>query len=140
MSDSDLQGGLVWADGIRRMGDGSKTTNDFCVLALADEVLRLRSTLTQSQEQVKALILERDAALENWHSHQKNVPCSGCEGGHDTFWKTVIESPQWQEWERYTKEWDVLECSACGHISSKHFQAFLKFVVDRVKAEARFKK
>ena len=39
---SDLLGGLRWAEGIRQRGDGTKTTNDFCVLALADEVISLR--------------------------------------------------------------------------------------------------
>ena len=39
---SDLLGGLRWAEGIRQRGDGTMTTNDFCVLALADEVISLR--------------------------------------------------------------------------------------------------
>ena len=39
---SDLLGGLRLAEGIRQRGDGTKTTNDFYVLALADEVISLR--------------------------------------------------------------------------------------------------
>lgn len=70
---------------------------------------------------------ERDAALTKWHAHKKNVPCSGCVKGHDTYWKSVVESPQWAEW-RKIAEWDTAECEACGHISAEHFQAFLAFV------------
>ncbi len=71
---------------------------------------------------------ERDAALAKWHGHQKNVPCAGCPGGHDTFWLTVIKSPQWEKWFRHTDNFVVAECEACGHISQAHFQAFLAFV------------
>lgn len=76
------------------------------------------------------LARERDAALEKWHAHQKNVPCAGCEGGHDTFWKTVIESPQWERWRSVNSNFDVDECEGCGHISQDHFQAFIKSITD----------
>ena len=81
-------------------------------------------------------------------------PCKGCPDGHPTFWKTVVESPQWIAWEKQIaknfhkanvmldsgKEWpsadyqekklpiyDVDECRECNVISPKHFQAFLRF-------------
>ncbi len=73
------------------------------------------------------LIEERDEALTKWHSHQKNVPCAGCLGGHDTFWGTVVSSPQWKAWEESRPDWDIDECRECGHISQGHFQAFLQF-------------
>jgi hypothetical protein len=76
---------------------------------------------------------ERDEAIAKWHAHQKNVPCPGCEGGHDTYWKSVVESPQWREWSRVSRDFDTAECEACGHISERHFQAFLKFVIDSAK-------
>lgn len=47
---SDLKGGLMWASDIRRKSDGSKTTNDFCVMALGDEVLRLRAQVEKMRE------------------------------------------------------------------------------------------
>lgn len=77
------------------------------------------------------IIDERDDALTKWHAHQKNVPCAGCEGGHDTFWKTVVESPQWKAWRESFPQWDVMECEACGHISQGHFQAFLGYTAAR---------
>ncbi|MDE2098441.1 MAG: hypothetical protein KGL39_14405 [Patescibacteria group bacterium] len=81
------------------------------------------------EERIRTLIAERDNALAKWHAHQKNIPCKGCKNGHDTFWKTVVESPQWKEWEAANTHFDVDECRACGHISQNHFQAFLGFVV-----------
>lgn len=97
-------------------------------LQMKDRAEAAESDLAQSQELVKSLISERDKALTKWYAHQKNVPCFGCELGHDTFWKSVIESPQWKEWENVA-DWDTAECASCGHISSEHFQAFLKFCV-----------
>jgi len=91
------------------------------------EILGQRiAELESDREQFK---LQRDDALVKWHAHQKNVPCSGCKGGHDTYWKSIIESPQWQAWEKigYKQGWDVDECAACGHISQRHFQAFMEF-------------
>lgn len=55
-------------------------------------------------------------------------PCSGC-GTHPSFWKSVVESPQWGKWGEiaYEKGWDYDECRECGWMSQKHFQEFLKF-------------
>jgi hypothetical protein len=80
---------------------------------------------SERQEAYKA----RDAALTKWQGHQKNNPCAGCPGGHDTFWLTVIQSPQWEAWFKHNNTFDVPECEACGHISQEHFQAFMKFSV-----------
>lgn len=93
-------------------------------------VMKLREELSETQDSLKKVTIGRDEALTQWHAHQKNVPCLGCEGGHDTYWKSVVESPQWLAWEKAADGWDVIECQACGHISQKHFQAFMKFVVD----------
>ena len=66
--------------------------------------------------------------------------CGGCPEGHSSFWKTVIESPQWAKWEkeqvnRFHKteipgldRFDYDESRECGWISQKRFQEFLKFV------------
>ncbi len=62
---------------------------------------------------------------------------------NDTFYRTIINSSQWKEWEieqtrRFAicqkekrKVWngvyDMPECVECGWISQDHFQDFLKF-------------
>jgi len=87
-----------------------------------------------------------------WHCglNEKDRDC-GCP--HSSFWKTVVESPQWRGWEldicasmRKSNElgwenpeskqyrdrcFDVDECAACGWISPRHFQEFLLFCADR---------
>lgn len=97
-----------------------------CVV-LAERVKELEAILFAKKMLIKTMVTERDEALTKWHAHQKNVPCSGCKNGHDTFWKSVIESPQWVEWARTTRDFDTAECEGCGHISGRHFQAFLEF-------------
>lgn len=90
---------------------------------LSAENERLREEAAKARQ-------DRDEALTKWQGHQKNTPCSGCPGGHDTFWLTVIQSPQWAEWFKRNDTYDVPECEACGHISQGHFQAFLKFTAE----------
>ena len=48
---------------------------------------------------------------------------------YPTFWLTIIQSPQWQEWRDVSHDhgFDGWECEYCGWISDKHFQAFLEF-------------
>lgn len=94
-------------------------------------VKELERQLETNREHTADVIKERDVALIQWHSHQKNVPCRGCKGGHDTFWKSVVESPQWKAWEESLPDWDVDECRECGHISAAHFAAFVGFVVGK---------
>lgn len=58
-------------------------------------------------------------------------PCTGCKDGHPSFWKTVIESPQWKKWQEEQMKnptYDISEVEECGIISPKHFQDFLKFI------------
>ena len=55
----------------------------------------------------------------------------GEHGTHNSFWKTVISSPQWREWAKKQREecrWDTVEAEDCGWLSDEHFQAFLEFV------------
>ena len=64
-------------------------------------------------------------------------PCVGCKDGHNSFWKTIVESPQWKKWEKENsrrmhlnpigKCFDADECRECGWISAGHFQEFMKF-------------
>lgn len=60
-------------------------------------------------------------------------PCSGCEH-HDTFWKTVVQSPQWKEWYEHASKntlYDVDESQELGIISAKHFQDFMHFNLNK---------
>jgi len=70
--------------------------------------------------------------------------CAGCPDGHSSFWKTVIESPQWQLWRKEQDIrmgmlgkgelpegvmcYDMAEVEEGGIISQKHFQDFIKFI------------
>lgn len=58
------------------------------------------------------------------------APCSGCKDGHPSFWKTVVESPQWKAWATHAEKemlYDIPEVVQCGIISPRHFQDFLYF-------------
>jgi len=60
-------------------------------------------------------------------------PCGGCKDGHPSFWKTVIESPQWKKWHEYAGPkmlYDFPEVEELGIIGERHFQDFIKFTVD----------
>jgi len=62
----------------------------------------------------------------------------------DTFWRTIVNSPQWKKWydeqvKRFARHvrknskvftgcFDVDECQECGIISPRHFQEFIKFI------------
>ena len=70
-------------------------------------------------------------------------PCGGCKDGHPSFWKTVIESPQWLKWREELEKrmkrgkivkgkfsenvYDLCEVEELGILGEKHFQDFLKF-------------
>ena len=64
-------------------------------------------------------------------------PCEGCPNGHNSFWKTIVESKEWKEWEKvaYENGFDWSESTECGWLSPQHFQAFLDWTT-----EERFKK
>ena len=66
---------------------------------------------------------------EGWDENHYEYHCS--DGIHESFWKTVITSSQWEAWEKVAgKEgWDTDECRECGWISPQHFQAFIKFII-----------
>lgn len=74
------------------------------------------------------------------------TPCSGCKDGHPSFWKTIIESPQWKEWQKEQTRrfrnleqvgnkmvgetcYDMAEVEELGCISPAHFADFLKFTI-----------
>lgn len=75
-----------------------------------------------------------------WECSKPRKDC-GCP--YDSFWKTVVESPQWKAWDKevarrmaehtakrskkYYGCYDVDECAYCGWISKEHFQSFMQF-------------
>lgn len=92
------------------------------------------SSLTE--EGVKQL---QEACEEMIEEARWETECESC-GGHSGFWKTVVQSPQWIEWEKYNNSlswedrkkldlmYDIDECRECGWISQDHFQAFIRFI------------
>ena len=66
---------------------------------------------------------------------QWEIPCS--DGSHNSFWKTVVISPEWQAWEKESsrrmhqepigKCFDVDECREVGWMSVEHFKEFIAF-------------
>jgi hypothetical protein len=79
-----------------------------------------------------------------WDEDHYKYHCS--DGIHNSFWATVIESPQWKEWEKEVAHrmkvgkrdergnwlgegiWDIDECRELGEISPEHFQDFLAWI------------
>lgn len=66
------------------------------------------------------------------------------DGNHNSFWKTVLESPQWKAWQKEQKMrfsmieqidkktgvYDMAEVEECGWLSAKHFAEFMEFAKD----------
>jgi hypothetical protein len=51
---------------------------------------------------------------------------------YTTFYRTILDSPQWQAWVAYNERdplFDVHESMETGWMSQTHFQAFLAFCV-----------
>lgn len=89
---------------------------------------------------------DKEDAILRWnraHGHNLyEIPNSFSGRTYATFWKTVVESDQWEEWEKEVRKrltklnndeehdtvWDVDECRECGWISQDHFQDFIEFI------------
>ena len=76
-----------------------------------------------------------------WDKECWQYLCS--DGYHPSFWKTVVESPEWKLWQEEQQKrfhqlattkntkieaFDIDECQECGWISPAHFQSFIKFI------------
>lgn len=71
-----------------------------------------------------------------WDKDHFIYKCS--DGEHQSFWATIIRSPQWEVWEKENSRrmhlkpigncFDVDECRECGWMSDQHFQEFIKFI------------
>ena len=57
--------------------------------------------------------------------------CGGCKKPHNSFWKTIVLSDEWQQWEDSSPPWDVGECRGAGWISPAHWKAFVKFLREK---------
>jgi hypothetical protein len=71
-----------------------------------------------------------DAQADKLESERYWVPCAGCQDGHPSFWKTVIESKYWKEWAEYANKnllYDIDSCEECGVISAQHFDEFMNY-------------
>jgi len=72
---------------------------------------------------------QKEEISKCWDGQCWRYPCS--DGWHDSFWKTVIESPQWKAWQKEQSRnmtYDMPEVEELGYISQGHFQDFMKFV------------
>ena len=79
---------------------------------------------------------EKEHATKYWES------CEGCPEGHNSFHKTIVESPEWEAWEKEQKEmfgrkefdgcFDVNECKECGWISKEHWKKFVEFIKRKI--------
>ena len=95
----------------------------------------VRKILREYSEQLEKKYLldldnKREEILQDYFFHK----CSSCpEGGHSSFWRTVIMSDEWQKWKKFAWEdhmlYDFSECEELGIISSKHFQDFISFTI-----------
>lgn len=78
-----------------------------------------------AKEKLTSLQIKRH--LDEFLGYYYNAPCLGCPEGHASFWKTIIESPQWKEWKK-VGQYDFAECECLGAMGKKHFQDFIKFI------------
>jgi hypothetical protein len=60
-------------------------------------------------------------------------------GGHSSFWRTVILSPEWKAWKKHNKNmnWDFDECEELGIMSQEHWEEFIKFIKYAIKNKRR---
>lgn len=88
----------------------------------------IRSLLSAQKEE-----LMKEFEKEKWEKF-----CSGC-GYHDSIWKTVVKSPQWERWYKFqqgeNQTYDTDECQELGIIGEKHFQDFIFFLMKEKREE-----
>jgi len=60
-------------------------------------------------------------------------PCEGCKDGHPSFWKTIVESEEWRQWEKASVQhfFDTDESRECGWFSPAHFKSFIGFLISK---------
>ena len=73
--------------------------------------------------------------FDEFLSYYYNTPCSGCPEGHASFWKTIIESPEWKMWQK-VGHYDFAECECLGVMGKRHWEDFVKFI-EKLEAEVK---
>lgn len=134
--------------------DDSATVTLECSCDIEDWKERFRRQKEEWKDKGYDLLWED---LENFISQELKVqeerlekerylqPCGGCPEGHNSYWKSVVESLQWEGWQKEQMRrwgewrksgdknlpygiWDIDESQECGSISQEHFQDFLKWL------------
>ena len=60
-----------------------------------------------------------------------NCPCKGCPEGHASMWKSIVESPQWKEWEKVKIL--IKENKSCINFSEIEYENIQDFGDDLMK-------
>ena len=111
--------------------------NKIATAVKIEDIKHNLSTSTDEQAKNKRIIYRLSLSILRKDGHEAlwEIPCSG-DGPHDSFWKSVVTSPQWKAWMKNgSKLWDIDECYECGWISQGHLQAFLSFLKNEVLKE-----
>jgi len=57
------------------------------------------------------------------------ITCCTGESEGDSFYRAVVDSPQWKQWKKVSHEYgfNADECQELGKISPEHFEAFIEY-------------
>lgn len=60
-------------------------------------------------------------------------------GNNPTFYRTIVQSEKWQEWEKeaYNQGIDWAEATECGWMSVDHWNKFVRFITNNIEKEIR---
>lgn len=76
-------------------------------------------------DKLKAIL---DTHYDDFLAYYYCTPCAGCNDGHPSFWKTIIESQEWKNWKKDNDNWDWSENEELGILSDNHWNAFIKLL------------
>jgi hypothetical protein len=108
-----------------------------------DAVKNAKIALAKAKAEEGIKCFEHQKATEERVKKERWIgKCSGCSDGHPSFWKTIVESKEWKDWEKEQIEnpqFDIDESRVCGWLGEKHRNAFFNFICksaeERVKRE-----
>jgi len=121
---------LSWKLTLVKGTDYAKFAVDFSIFDTSESIENMFQMYLDKAKEVFApeRIQGWDKQAWEWHGEEEVYP---------SFWKTVVTSKQWEEWEgevnkrlhrgKFEKAFDVGESRECGWLSPNHFQAFLDF-------------
>lgn len=112
------------------------------IKSLLDDPIRGLKESSDTNKTRYGIFAEIENALHQQRGNMEKErywsPCVGCKDGHPSFWKTIVESAEWTEWEKEQRKrfrteekigcYDIDECRGCGWISPSHFKEFLDFI------------